>query len=328
MAKTEMKHVFFEGNEESGKIIMNDLTNIKNVKIIYRDVVFSSKIWSRLFNIHMSPRLNRLVNLPFKKMWFKKLIGNDFSVNDSITFTFIAGWFNKELLSWLRSKFPNSKQVLFLRDTVSIYEKVIPSFNAHLLNDLFDLVISSNPDDCSKYEFKYSPVFISKFEEESLVKYPKTDVVFIAEAKDRLQLLHRIYEKFTKFDINCDFYITSAREKDKKYPDGINYAKNHLNYRDYLSREAASDCIIEIIKSDTQGGTLRSWEAVYYNKKLITNWKGIKKFQFYDERFMMYFEDVEDINMDFFKENLDVEYHYNGENSPVNLLDIIENNLS
>ncbi len=322
-----MKHIFFEGNVESGKIIMNDLLKSSNVKIIYKDYALNSKILSKLFNIHMSQKLNRHINLPLKKLWFKRLIGNDFSKNDTIAFTFIAGWFDKELISWIRKNYPYCKQILFLRDTVDVYEKAITSFKGHILNDVFDLVISSNPNDCSKYGFKYSPVFISKFEEDNLVKYPKSDFVFIAEAKDRLQLLHKLYEKFTIFGFKCDFYITSVKDEDRKYPEGIDYAENHLKYEDYLGREAASNCIIELVKGDTQGGTLRSWEAVYYNKKLITNWKGIKDFQFYDERYMMYFEDVVDIDINFFKENRDVDYHYKGENSPVNSLDFIESNL-
>ena len=322
-----MKHIFFEDYEEFGKILMNDLISFSNVKIIYKNKVFNSKILSKLFNIHMSLKLNRLMKLPLKKLWFKSLIDKDISKNDTIAITFTAGWFDKELFSWLRKKYPNSKQILFLRDTVNLFEKAIPSFIGQRLNNEFDLVISSNPDDCSKYGFKYSPVFISKFEEDKLVKNSKSDFVFIAEAKDRLQLLHKLYEKFTMFGFKCDFYITSVKDKDRKYSDGIEYAEKHLKYKDYLDREVASNCIVELIKGDTQGGTLRSWEAVYYNKKLITNWKGIKSFQFYDERYMMYFEDVEDIDMNFFKENLDVEYHYKGENSPVNLIDFLEINL-
>lgn len=322
-----MKHIFFEGHVESGKIIMNDLIKRGNVKIIYKNRTFNSKILSKLFNIHMSQLLNRHIKLPFKKLWFKRLIDNDFSKNDTIAFTFVAGWFDRELLSWLRKNYPYCKQILFLRDTVNFYEKVIPSLKGDTLNDVFDLVISSNPSDCTKYGFKYSPVFISKYEEENLIEYPKSDFVFIGEAKDRLQLLHKLYEKFTTFGFKCDFYITSVKDEDRKYPDGINYAENHLKYEDYLGREVASNCIIELIKSDTQSGTLRSWEAVYYNKKLITNWKGIKDFQFYDERYMMYFEDIDDIDINFFKENRDVEYHYKGVNSPVNLLEFIETNL-
>jgi len=318
------KYIFFEGDEETGKIIMNDLINKEDVKIIYKKNAFKSKILSKIFNIHMSQLLNRHIQFPLKKLWFKRLIGNDYYENDKIIFIFIAGWFNRDLHSWLRMNYLNSKQVLYMRDTVNVYEKAIPSFKGDNLNDIFDLVISYNPNDCSKYGFIYSPVFISKFETTSLGKYTTSDIVFIGHAKDRLQLLHKLYEKFISFELKCDFYITGTKDEDKKYTEGINYAKNNLTYENYLRRVISSNCIIDVIKGDTQGGTYRYWEAVYYNKKLITNWKGIKDFKFYDERYMMYFEDVDDIDINFFKKNCDVEYNYNGENSPVHLLEFLE----
>lgn len=322
------KYVFFEGDEETGKIIMNDLINKGNVKIIYKNNAFKTKIKSKIFNIHMSQLLNRRIQLPLKKIWFKGLIGNDYYENNKITFVFIAGWFNKDLHYWLRKSYPNSKQVMFLRDTVNVYEKAIPSFKGDNLNKVFDLVISYNPGDCSQFGFIYSPVFISKFEVKKTDKYTTNDIVFIGHAKDRLQLIHKLYEKLVSYGLKCDFYITGTKDEDKKYTEGINYAKNNLTYEDYLKRIISSDYIVDIIKGDTQGGTYRYWEAVYYNKKLITNWKGIKDFQFYDERYMMYFENVEDICIDFFNKKCDVEYNYNGENSPIKLLEFIEMNLS
>lgn len=323
----KIKHIFFEGSLETGKIIMNDLIKKSNVKIIYKNNAFNSKILSKLFNIHMSQLLNKHVKLPFKKIWFKKLIGTDYHNDDTIIFTFIAGWFDRELHSWLRKYYPNGKQVLFLRDTVNYYEKAIPSFIGNTLNDVFDLVISYNPIDCSQYGFKYSPVFISKFEATNSHKYSNSDIVFIGHAKDRLQLLQKLYDLFTSHGLKCDFYITGTINKEREYTNGINYAKKKLTYENYLSRVISSNCILEIIKGDTQGGTYRYWEAVYYNKKLITNWQGIKDFKFYDERYMMYFEDINDIDLSFIKENCSVEYNYKSENSPVKLLEFLEKNL-
>lgn len=321
------KYIFFEGDVETGSITMNDLLNQKNVKIIYKNRAFKTKILSKIFNIHMSQILNRHIQLPLKKIWFKSLVGSEYYKYDKITFIFIAGWFNIHLHSWLKKKYPNSKQVLFLRDTVNVYENAIPSFIGNNLNEIFDLVISYNPSDCSKYGFVYSPVFFSKFESKISNNYSFNDVVFIGHAKDRLELLLRIYEKLIRFELKCDFYITGAKDEDKKYVESINYAKRNLTYEDYLRRVFSSNCIIDVIKGDTQGGTYRCWEAVYYNKKLITNWKGIKDFKFYDERYMLYFEDVDEIDINFLKKNCDVEYNYNGENSPIHLLEFIDTNI-
>lgn len=319
-----MKFVFFEGDKSTGEIIMNDLENKSNIQIIYRDNVFKSTFLNKLFKLHMSQIINRKFKLPFKKIWFKSLIKRKFANSQPIVFTYIAGWFDLELINWLKKKYPKSKHVLFLRDTVRVYSNAIPSLLKHDLNTVFDLVISYNPEDSNRYGFEYSTVYISRFNPEKLSSYSKSDVVFVGEAKDRMPLIHKLYEKFNTLGLTCDFYITNAESNEQKYSNDIEYTNQHLNYKEYLSREHSSDCIVEVIKGDTQGGTYRCWEAVYYNKKLVTNWKGILDFEFYDPRYMLYFDEVNDITEDFFVNNKNVEYNYNGENSPVNLLKVLE----
>ena len=64
-----------------------------------------------------------------------------------------------------------------------------------------------------------------------------------------------------------------------------------------------------------------------FASSILQHSKRIHNYYFYNNHAKLYFEYVEDIDMNFFKENLDVEYHYKGENSPVNLIDFIEINL-
>ena len=42
---------------------------------------------------------------------------------------------------------------------------------------------------------------------------------------------------------------------------------------------------------------------------------------------MKYFCDINDIDFRFINEHKDVEYYYDGHNSPIHLLDLIKNNL-
>jgi len=204
---------------------------------------------------------------------------------------------------------------------------VIPSLEKDKLRTIFDLILTYNPQDAEKYGFTYTPMFVSKIEKDKLPVFPKTDVVFIGAAKDRLKLLHSLYEKLSNYNLECDFHITSVENSDRKYPENIMYSDKYMKYLDYLGREASSECLIEIIKGDSQGNTYRSWEAVYYNKKLITNWKGIFSFPFYDPKFMLYIESEDDIDEKFFHENTVVNYNYKNENSPLNLLSLIQNSL-
>ena len=49
------------------------------------------------------------------------------------------------------------------------------------------------------------------------------------------------------------------------------------------------------------GYTLRTCEAVAYNKKIITNNKILKDSEFYDENMMLIFQNIEDIDINFIK---------------------------
>lgn len=74
--------------------------------------------------------------------------------------------------------------------------------------------------------------------------------------------------------------------------------------------------------------TLRAYEAVAYNRKLLSNNKTILSFEYYDPRFMRYFEQVKDIDWDWVKEDANVDYDYKGEFSPVLLIDDIIKRLN
>lgn len=67
--------------------------------------------------------------------------------------------------------------------------------------------------------------------------------------------------------------------------------------------------------------TVRYYEAVYYNKKLLTNNPSVRDLSFYDPRYMRYFETVDDIDFSGVKEKVPINYHYAGEFSLLHILD-------
>ena len=73
--------------------------------------------------------------------------------------------------------------------------------------------------------------------------------------------------------------------------------------------------------------TLRPYEAVVYNKKLLTNNKTILSFKYYNPRYMHYFEKIEDIDWNWVARKEKVNYEYEGDFSPIYLLQDISENL-
>ena len=81
-----------------------------------------------------------------------------------------------------------------------------------------------------------------------------------------------------------------------------------------------TECVVEIVREGQTVFTLRTCEAVAFNKKLLTNNKNLKNMPFYDERYMYIFDDVDDIDMNFLLNRDSVLYEKNDYFSPINIL--------
>ena len=89
-----------------------------------------------------------------------------------------------------------------------------------------------------------------------------------------------------------------------------------------------SKCVLEFMQEGQNGATLRYFEAVCYNKKLLTDNPNITEFPYYDSRWMRVFKNVEDIDVNWLKENDEVDYQYKGDFSPVELVAYVQKKFS
>ncbi len=82
--------------------------------------------------------------------------------------------------------------------------------------------------------------------------------------------------------------------------------------------------MLEILPDNQKEKTGRYLEAILYNKKLLTNNKYLNMLPYFKERYMKYFENIEDIDIEWIKKVEDIDYGYKGEFSPNNILKLIE----
>ena len=95
-------------------------------------------------------------------------------------------------------------------------------------------------------------------------------------------------------------------------------------YKEVLESTLKANCILEIVRPGQVGFTLRTFEAVVYNKKLLTNNENIKDFKFYNPQYMKIFKKIEDIDWKWVHETLNVDYHYDDSFSPLRFIKEIE----
>lgn len=174
---------------------------------------------------------------------------------------------------------------------------------------IFDKVLTIHPYNVNKYGFGYLPYIYGKPQEESQLKQaPDVNLFFCGVAGDyRQKIVGFIVDKCREKQISYDLWL-KPYGNDGIRDENVHYSE--MPYEDNVYRLKHADCILEIMHEGFVGITQRYLEAVIYNKKLLTNNAEIKQLPYYDKRYMQFFAKVEEIDWDWLKEPVIVDYHY------------------
>ena len=185
---------------------------------------------------------------------------------------------------------------------------------------IFDKVFTIDSEDSKKYNTILCNTPYSKLSIKDLSK-PDKQLYFCGGEANRAYMLYTIWKRAKEHEVRLEYDLARANQFMAFFEDDINVRFiDHLPYQEVLKRELSSVCLLDITQKNQSAFTLRPYEAVVYNKKLLTNNKNIKQFKYYDERYMRYFEKADDIDWDWVKEDIPVDYSYKGDFSPVYLL--------
>jgi hypothetical protein len=226
---------------------------------------------------------------------------------------------DKIFLEYIRNKY-KAKLVLYVMNPTSAIE-----LDQELCSNFYDSVFTVSANDADYYGWHACNHIYAKIPgaEASEDNGHDADVFFIGRAKNRLQKILHTYEFLASYNIKCDFHIVEVDEKEKCHADNINYNK-WLPYKEVIRRMRRSRCVLEILQKPGEGPTLRTTEAIVYNKKIITNDLEATSNPFYDDRFVHIFDDPENINLSFIKEDIEPHYNYRGEYSANDFLKHVE----
>ncbi len=186
----------------------------------------------------------------------------------------------------------------------------------------FSEILSFDKGDCDKYGFHHYTTYYSKLPLE-IPKQLESDAFFVGVSKgERHEKLVKLYRRLKETNALPDFYIANHGNR-KDMEKGIHY-NEWLNYNDVLQKVLKTNCLIEIVGKGHQGFTLRTVEALCYNKRLVTDNPVVKDLKYYKTGFIMYTPNVEDADISFITSKEPVEYHYENEYSPIHILDDID----
>lgn len=288
----------------------------KNIYLVNKKIPVNGNLKTKIAKIFFSYKINKRIKIPFKFIWYKdikkyidKFIGNDELVLLIYDHNIFGGEYS--FLQYLRKKYSNVKIAYIFTNIVEFTAAKEKNY-LNKLNEWYDIVFAFDQEDAKKYNFEYSPlIYDIDINENNSSNIKENQVFYIGQAKDRLGMLIKCYEKLKSLNIKCDFHIANVNENDKKYDNEIEY-NHYMTYEEAIKSIKESTCLIDIIQGDSTGLTIKTCEAVCYNKKLITTNTHVVEYPFYDPRYIKVIRTPDDIDLDFFYNNKDIQYSKEG----------------
>lgn len=265
----------------------------------YNDIVpiKGSSIIKSLCNAHYSQRLNKKWRLPFKCIWFNKILKsiniNEENENYLIVYDRNKLLYNLNFFSFVRKKKPGIK-IFYLFSNIVKYTGANELGILNKLNLYFDQVFAFDKVDAEKFNFSYFPLIYTPCMSMDS-NYPECDLFYIGKAKDRYDQLIKVFEKAQLEGLKCDFNIVGVPKEKQLYSDIIHY-DHFLSYDEVLNRIMNSKCLVDMIQGQSTAFTIKTCEAIIYNKKLITSNENVKDEIFYNEDMILVFTGNESIS--------------------------------
>ena len=132
-----------------------------------------------------------------------------------------------------------------------------------------------DPADAMQFGFMQRPQVFRRIATESR-EDTRHDVYFVGNDKGRLEVLKEWQNRFEKCGLTTYFHIVADKKERYTAHDRKLLADKWLPYQDNIELVQQSRCLLELLQSTQSGPTMRSLEAAFFAKKLITNNKLIR----------------------------------------------------
>lgn len=242
--------------------------------------------------------LKDLYNNFLKKFYTKKL--DEFNTQFDCFFT-LAREYSEDFIKTLKNKNPQIITILYLWDSL----KLSPYQKDFYKN--FDYVFTFDKVDAENYNFIFRPTFYLDDFRCNLINFEEReiDLYYIGNdrEKKRVEIVQEFYKVLKKKNIKLFlglFNKTRGIEVKKE----IRLEKK-IPYFENMKIIKNSKVVLDIVFREQKGLTLRCFEALATETKIITNNPEIRKYDFYNSQNIFIFEDIEKIKnipIDFFKD--------------------------
>ncbi len=316
----------------SGHAIADLFYDFQNEELTFK-VIFPSYsltgLKKKIQCLQYSSLLSKVNCLKSNKIWRKYYAVNEetlYSGNQNIIIIAPGLMPSKEIdVEMLRriKHVSNTKIVLMLFDSLNSkshdkgWNRIFECF------PLFDLVMSYDRYDCERYNISH---FFLPYKKPELNhgSFGNSDLFFIGNDKGRKKILEDVSRAATDNNVVSDLFMVS-RECVLRKKNEIHYLKKRMSYGNVLEKVQATNCILELLCDGQRSASMRYYEAIAYNKKLLTNNADVVNMPFYSPDRIHFFSDADSIDFEWVKDKEEFNYGYSGEFQLENLIyDIVE----
>ncbi len=264
-----------------------------------------------------------------------KIASYDFRPDTEYFLVFIGtfAFYRPEMIEKLKKK-ARIKRILLILDSMNAQSYTVSRNKDIIFKGRFDGIYSFDRYDCEKFGWKYiGRNYYSKQQVTGVSEEDISDAYFVGGLKgNRDFLIYSTYERLSEkgakvlFNLNC---LSKKQFKEAPRKSGITYTSGtNIPYPDVMKKNAGTNCIIEIMQEGQRTQSIRYFEALALNKKLLTNNPDIKNLPYYDERFMKYFKTAEDIDVEWVRRREAINYNYRDDFSPLHLMEQFRRDFS
>ena len=163
-----------------------------------------------------------------------------------------------------------------------LYDSSIRHPVSHLLDaHIFDTVFSFDPEDIKTYNLKPLTNYIY-FDKDTQVnaENEQSDCFTISSIDERLDTLNKVSEIFRQQNLSYQFFVVGKRKPHDLHPDII-FLEKRLDQDEVHQKIKDSKTVLDLLRKDQTGISFRIFEALGFQKKIITTNHHIKNYDFY-----------------------------------------------
>ncbi|TNJ43178.1 hypothetical protein KFZ70_11080 [Tamlana fucoidanivorans] len=170
----------------------------------------------------------------------------------------------------------------------------------HLLNDVFNRIFSFDLEDVKTYNFEHitNYIYLDKQDIRHDFEY---DLFMVMSPDQRIKQLNKLAKKLDDNNVSYKFIVVSKKRPSNLYK-GIEHSNNDIDTTQlnlYLNR---SKVMLDLVRKGHNGLSFRIFEALAYQKKIITTNHTVKEYAFYKANNILVLNDDDfSINPQFFK---------------------------